>query len=250
MRTGTTRPPSSSVGEGIAAPPLRGRCDARGELVAREIARAIDQHRELVGVARLRSPGAVPRRRREDFVAAPRASPRRRPRPPSPRRAARDRATAAPPAARRAACRRRTSSPSRSRTAATRANGDGISVATDADALSRRRRCGRARRAAPACRTRPAARRDRSRRRSGTTGTRCTACSRSSALSRWSQSGMRRRGLPRGSSSARAAFIRKRAPNSDDAPTSSRMSRSASPRPRLRNDVDRRRARRGPAGAA
>ena len=55
----------------------------------------------------------------------------------------------------------------------------------------------------------------------GNDGNSRTVCSRSCALSRWSQSGMRRRGLPRGSSSARAAFMRKRAPNSDDSPISS-----------------------------
>ena len=45
-----------------------------------------------------------------------------------------------------------------------------------------------------------------------------TVCSRSSDLSRCSQSGIRRRGFPRGSSSARAAFILNRAPNSDVEP--------------------------------
>ena len=57
---------------------------------------------------------------------------------------------------------------------------------------------------------------------------RLTVCSRSSALSRCSQSGIRRRGLPRGSSNARAAFILKRAPKSEVEPTSSITSCSAS----------------------
>ena len=43
-----------------------------------------------------------------------------------------------------------------------------------------------------------------------------------------SQSGMRLFGIPRGNSSARPAFMRNRAPNSDDAPTSSITSCSAS----------------------
>ena len=70
------------------------------------------------------------------------------------------------------------------------------------------------------------------------------------ALSRCSQSGIRRRGLPRGSSSARAAFIRNRAPNSDDAPTSSSTSRSASADAERAEGVDGRRPRRGPAAGA
>ena len=119
----------------------------------------------------------------------------------------------------------RTASPSQSRTAATPRTATGVGprrpqtnraggeVAEDASR-------------APPCRTRPAARRDTSRRGSGTTGTPARPAADPSALRRCSQSGMRRRGLPRGRRSARAAFIRNRAPNSDVLPTSSTTRRS------------------------
>ena len=66
----------------------------------------------------------------------------------------------------------------------------------------------------------------------GKLGKRRTASSRSSALSRCSHSGIRRFGDPRGKSSARAAFMRKRAPNSDVLPTSfiTRVSASSAER--------------------
>ena len=183
---------------------------------AREIAGAIEQHRQLVGRARPR-PGAVPRRRASSSLERLERSPRRRPRCPSARRAARDRATAAPRAARRAACRRRTSSPSRIRTAATPRTATAARVSTERIAMRPARDARRARRAAPRMSNASCSTSRYVSTRIGNDGNSRTACSRSSALSRCSQSGMRRRGLPRGSSSARAAFMRKRAPNSDDA---------------------------------